>query len=124
MVSLTDVSFYSLCPHHFLPFFGRAHVAYIPRERIAGLGELARVVDLFARKPQLQEQLCEEVVECLERELQPAGAMVVLQARHLCMEMRGVHKSGALAITSAVRGDFEDRVVRDEFLRRVPDAPH
>jgi GTP cyclohydrolase I len=108
-----------VCPHHLLPFFGRAHVAYIPRERIAGLGELARAVDHFARQPQLQEQLCEAVVQCLEDALQPAGAMVVLQARHLCMEMRGVRQSSALATTSAVRGEFEERAVRDELLRLI-----
>ena len=120
MVSVIDVPFYSLCPHHFLPFFGRAHVAYLPRERIAGIGELARVVDVYARRPLLQEQLCEAVVECLASELKPAGAMVVLQARHLCMEMRGAQKSGAIVTTSAVRGEFEERAVRDELWRLVP----
>jgi GTP cyclohydrolase I len=123
MVSVTNVPFYSVCPHHLLPFFGRAHVAYIPRERIAGFGELARVVHHYTHKPQLQEQLCEQVASCLERELQPAGAMVLLQARHLCMEMRGEHTSGALATTCAVRGAFADPAVRDELLRLVPDAP-
>jgi len=120
IVAVTDIPFYSLCAHHFLPFFGRAHVAYVPGERIVGLGELARVVDLLARRPQLQEQLSEQVVGCLERELRPAGAIVVLQARHLCMEMRGMQKSGALATTSAIRGVFEDRGLRDEFLRLIP----
>jgi GTP cyclohydrolase I len=92
-------------------------VAYVPGERIAGLGELARVVDLYARRPQLQEQLSQMIVDCLSHELRPAGAMVVLQARHLCMEMRGPHKPAGVATTTATGGVFEDRALREEFLR-------
>ena len=117
IVSVRDIPVYSMCAHHLLPFFGRAHVAYVPNGRIAGLSKLARIVDFYARRPQLQERLTEQVVACLEAELHPEGAMVVVQAQHLCMEMRGVQKPGAVTTTSAIRGSFEDRGVREEFLR-------
>lgn len=117
IVSVRDIPFYSLCAHHLLPFFGRAHVAYIPAERIVGLSKLARLVEFYARRPQLQERLTEQVIGCLASELKPQGAMVVVQAQHLCMEMRGVQKPGALTTTSAIRGVFRDRAVREEFLQ-------
>ncbi len=120
MVSLLDIPFYSLCAHHFLPFFGTAHVAYVPAERIVGLSKLARVVDHFARRPQVQEQLTEQVAGFLDDRLRPAGAMVVLRARHLCMEMRGVSKPGAATTTSAVRGAFADEALRREFYALLP----
>lgn len=118
IVSVRDIPFYSLCSHHFLPFFGRAHVAYMPSPegRIVGLSKLARIVEFYARRPQLQERLTEQVINTLVSELQPQGAMVVIQAQHLCMEMRGVQKPGATTTTSAIRGVFEDRAVREEFL--------
>jgi len=119
MVAVTGIPFYSLCAHHFLPFFGRAHVAYLPGERILGLSKLARVVELMARRPQVQERLTEQVIELLDRRLSPAGVMVVVQARHFCMEMRGVAKTGALTTTSALRGAFEEERTRQEFLALV-----
>lgn len=117
IVSVRDIPFYSFCSHHFLPFFGHAHVAYLPGEHIVGLSKLARIVDFFARRPQVQERLTEQIIGALIDELQPFGAMVVIQAHHLCMEMRGVQKPGALTTTSAIRGAFETRAVREEFLQ-------
>ena len=116
MVAVTGIPFHSLCAHHFLPFFGTAHVAYLPGERILGLSKLARVVEFYARRPQVQERMTEQAIDLLDRRLQPAGVMVVLQARHMCMEMRGVAKTGALTTTSAVRGAFEQDRTRQEFL--------
>jgi GTP cyclohydrolase I len=116
MVAVTGIPFHSLCAHHFLPFFGTAHVAYLPGERIVGLSKLARAVEFYARRPQVQERLTEQVVDLLVDRLRPAGAMVVLQARHFCMEMRGVAKAGAMTTTSAIRGVFEDVRTRQEFL--------
>ena len=120
MVSVVDVPFFSLCSHHFLPFFGSAHVAYIPGDRIVGLSKLARLVDFYARRPQLQERMTEQIVACLNKRLTPKGAMVVLQARHFCMEMRGVSKPGVLTTTSALSGEFEEERVRHEFLSLLP----
>ncbi len=116
MVAMTDITFYSMCCHHLLPFWGRAHVAYIPTDRIVGLSKLARMVAFYARRPQIQERMTTEIAAALEREIHPAGAMVVLEARHLCMEMRGVEKPGAWTTTSAVRGVFTSRTTREEFL--------
>jgi len=116
MVMEKDISFYSLCAHHLVPFYGRAHIAYIPDDRIVGLSKLARIVEFYAKRPQLQERLTEQVVTFLEEELTPRGAMVVIEARHLCVEMRGVKKPGALTVTSAIRGSFHNRPVREEFL--------
>lgn len=120
MVSVIDVPFFSLCAHHFLPFFGSAHVAYIPGDRIVGLSKLARLVDFYARRPQLQERMTEQIVTCLNKRLAPQGAMVVVQARHFCMEMRGVSKPGVLTTTSAISGAFEEERVRQEFLSLLP----
>jgi GTP cyclohydrolase I len=105
-----------MCAHHLVPFYGHAHVAYIPRERIIGLSKLARIVDFYAQRPQLQERLTEQVVTCLQEALDPQGAMVVIEARHLCVEMRGVKKPGAVTVTSAIRGTFYRKEVREEFL--------
>lgn len=116
IVAVTDIPFHSLCAHHFLPFFGTAHVAYLPKDRIVGLSKLARVVDFYARRPQIQERMTEQIIELLEERLRPAGAMVVLQARHFCMEMRGVAKPGTMTTTSAIRGAFEEDRTRREFL--------
>jgi GTP cyclohydrolase I len=120
MVSVVDVPFFSLCAHHFLPFFGSAHVAYIPGDQIVGLSKLARLVDFYARRPQIQERMTEQIVACLNKRLTPKGAMVVLQARHFCMEMRGVSKPGVLTTTSALSGMFEEDRVRQEFLSLLP----
>jgi GTP cyclohydrolase I len=116
MVAVTDIPFHSTCAHHFLPFFGTAHVAYLPGARVVGLSKLARVVDFYARRPQVQERMTEQVADLLQHRLDPAGAMVVLQARHLCMEARGVGKPGAMTTTSAIRGAFQDERTRQEFL--------
>jgi GTP cyclohydrolase I len=109
---VTDISFHSICAHHFLPFFGTAHLAYMPKDRLVGLSKLVRVVDFYARRPQLQERMTEQIAELIERRLRPAGTMVVVQARHHCMEMRGVGKPGLTTTTSAVRGAFEDEGAR------------
>lgn len=119
MVSVLDIPFYSLCAHHFLPFFGSAHVAYLPGERIVGLSKLARVVEFYARRPQVQERMTEQIIELLERELRPAGAMLVVQARHFCIEMRGVNRTGLATTTSAARGVFS-AARRREFLALLP----
>ncbi|MFQ5528286.1 MAG: GTP cyclohydrolase I FolE [Thermoanaerobaculia bacterium] len=116
MVMEKDIPFYSMCAHHLVPFYGKAHIAYIPEERIIGLSKFARILDFYARRPQLQERLTEQVVSYFERELKPRGAMVVIEARHLCVEMRGVRKPGVMTVTSALRGAFHDRAVREEFL--------
>lgn len=119
LVSVRDVPFHGMCPHHLLPFYGHAHLAYLPGERLAGLGELVRVVELHGRRPRLQERLAVQMVDHLMTELRPRGAIVVLEARHLCVEMRGVRTAGAIATASAARGAFEEPSVREEFLRLV-----
>ncbi|MGE5345356.1 MAG: GTP cyclohydrolase I FolE [Acidithiobacillales bacterium] len=119
MVSMTAIPFYSLCAHHLLPFFGTAHVAYLPKDRIVGLSKLARAVDFLARRPQVQERMTEQIVDFLNERLRPAGAMAVLKARHFCMEMRGISKIGPVTTTSAVRGAFEDARTRQEFLQML-----
>ncbi|HEX2222596.1 MAG TPA: GTP cyclohydrolase I FolE [Thermoanaerobaculia bacterium] len=116
MVMEKQIPFYSMCAHHLVPFYGHAHIAYIPRDRILGLSKFARILEFYAKRPQLQERLTEQVVTYLEQKLQPQGAMVVIEARHLCVEMRGVKKPGALTVTSALRGIFHQRPVREEFL--------
>ena len=116
MVMEKDIPFYSLCSHHLVPFYGHAHVAYIPNERIVGLSKMARIVEFYARRPQLQERLTEQVAGFMAEKLAPQGVMVVVEARHLCVEMRGVKKAGAVTVTSAIRGIFYNRPVREEFL--------
>src|SRR5918993_1398138 len=116
MVMEKDIPFYSMCAHHLVPFYGHAHIAYIPNERILGLSKFARILEFYAKRPQLQERLTEQVVTYFEEKLQPLGAMVVIEARHLCVEMRGVKKPGALTVTSALRGIFHQKPVREEFL--------
>jgi GTP cyclohydrolase IA len=118
MIMVRDIELYSLCEHHMLPFFGRAHIAYIPYGRIVGLSKMARVVDVFARRLQVQERLTEQIALALENELKPRGIGVVIEAQHLCMMMRGVQKQNSKTITSALRGSFrDDAKTRDEFLR-------
>jgi GTP cyclohydrolase I len=116
MVIEREIPFYSMCAHHFVPFYGHAHIAYIPEAEVVGLSKLPRILEFYAKRPQLQERLTEQVAEFLWNKLQPQGVMVVIEARHLCVEMRGVKKTGALTTTSALRGCFADRMVREEFL--------
>jgi GTP cyclohydrolase I len=118
MVMVRDIELYSLCEHHMLPFYGKAHVAYIPNGKIVGLSKLPRIVDVFARRLQVQERLTEQIAEALSDILEPRGVGVVIEAQHLCMMMRGVQKQNSVTITSAVRGVFRDDAgTRDEFLR-------
>ena len=116
MVIEKEIPFYSMCAHHFVPFYGHAHIAYIPEGSIVGLSKLPRILEFYAKRPQLQERLTEQVAQFLWSTLKPQGVMVVIEARHLCVEMRGVKKSGAMTTTSALRGCFADRKVREEFL--------
>jgi GTP cyclohydrolase I len=116
MVMEKQIPFYSMCAHHLVPFYGHAHIAYIPRDSIIGLSKFSRILEFYAKRPQLQERLTEQVVTYLEEKLNPLGAMVVIEARHLCVEMRGVKKPGALTVTSALRGIFHQKQVREEFL--------
>lgn len=118
MVMVRDIELYSLCEHHMLPFYGKAHIAYIPNGKIVGLSKLPRVVDVFARRLQVQERLTEQVAQALTDTLQPLGVGVVIEAYHMCMMMRGVQKQNSSTITSAMRGVFrDDHKTRDEFLR-------
>jgi len=118
MVLVKDIEVYSLCEHHMLPFFGKAHVAYIPDGQIMGLSKVARFVDMFARRFQVQERLTEQIAQAIWDTTQPQGVAVVVEAYHLCMMMRGVQKQNSKTITSAMRGSFlEDHRTRDEFLR-------
>jgi GTP cyclohydrolase I len=118
MVVVKDIEIYSLCEHHMLPFFGKAHVAYIPDGKILGLSKLARLVEVYARRLQVQERLTEQVAQALWETTSPQGVGVVIEAYHLCMMMRGVQKQNSKTITSAMRGSFlEDHRTRDEFLR-------
>ena len=116
MVMEKEIPFYSMCAHHLVPFYGHAHMAYIPNDRILGLSKFARILEFYAKRPQLQERLTEQIVGFIEEELRPQGAMVVIEARHLCVEMRGVKKPGAVTVTSALRGVFHQKTVREEFL--------
>ncbi len=120
MIILKNIPFYSLCEHHFLPFHGQAHVGYVPQGRIVGASKIARVVDILARRPQLQERLTGQVADAITEGLSPDGVAVVIEAEHLCMTMRGVQKPGTTLITSAIRGAFRRRAVtRSEFLTLV-----
>lgn len=121
MIISGDIPFYSLCSHHLLPFFGKAWIAYIPNEKLVGLSKLARILDFYAKKPQVQEMLTKEVADFIQKELSPVGVAVVIKARHLCTEMRGV-KTGQVMTTSALRGAFKENVeTRNEFLRLIGD---
>jgi len=121
MVMVKDIDLTSLCEHHLVPFIGKAHVAYIPNEdgRITGLSKLARVVDAYAHRPQVQERLTTQIADTIERVLQPRGVLVVIEAEHLCMSMRGVRKPGALTVTSAVRGQFLREATRAEAMNLI-----
>ena len=119
MVIVRDIEVYSLCEHHMLPFFGKAHVAYIPKGRIVGLSKLPRVVDAFARRLQVQERLTVQIRDCIQQTLDPAGVAVVIEAQHMCMIMRGIQKQHSVATTSAFTGEFNKDVTRSEFLRLI-----
>ena len=117
MVIVKDIELYSLCEHHMLPFFGKAHIAYIPNGQIVGLSKLPRIVDVFARRLQVQERLTEQILDCINDTLKPQGVAVVIEAAHMCMMMRGVQKQNSLTTTSGFRGRFEKEETRNEFLK-------
>ncbi|NBX27944.1 MAG: GTP cyclohydrolase I FolE [Chitinophagia bacterium] len=119
MVIVKDIELYSLCEHHMLPFFGKAHVAYIPNGYITGLSKIARVVDCFARRLQVQERLTHQILDAIQEALNPLGVAVVIEAQHLCMMMRGVQKQNSVTTTSAFSGAFEKNETRSEFLRLI-----
>jgi GTP cyclohydrolase I len=126
LVLVRDIAFSSLCEHHLMPFFGRAHVGYIPGVdgRITGLSKLARLVDGYARRPQVQERLTSQVADAIERRLQPRGVVVIIEAEHMCMSMRGVSKPGALTVTSAVRGVLRDDAAARAEAMSIVHGPH
>ena len=119
MVIVKDIELYSLCEHHMLPFFGKAHIAYIPNGKIVGLSKIPRVVDVFSRRLQVQERLTEQVLDCINETLQPIGVGVVIEASHMCMMMRGVQKQNSTTTTSGFRGSFRETDTRNEFLKLV-----
>ena len=120
MVIVKDIDFYSLCEHHLLPFFGKCHIAYIPQKKVIGLSKIPRLVDVFARRLQVQERLTHQVAEVIEQKIAPLGVAVVMEATHLCMSMRGVEKQNSFAVTSAMLGAFRDNArTRSEFLELI-----
>lgn len=119
MVVVKDITFYSLCEHHLLPFFGKAHIAYIPNGKITGLSKIARVVDVFAHRLQVQERMTTQIKECIQETLNPLGVMVVIEAEHLCMQMRGVQKQHAVTTTSDFTGAFNRPETREEFMNLI-----
>ncbi len=119
MVIVKDIELYSMCEHHMLPFFGKAHIAYIPKGYITGLSKIARVVDCFARRLQVQERMTHQILDAIQETLNPLGVAVVIEAKHLCMMMRGVSKQNSVTTTSAFSGQFEANETRSEFLRLI-----
>ncbi|MGC1903878.1 MAG: GTP cyclohydrolase I FolE [Candidatus Acidiferrum sp.] len=120
MVVVKDIEFFSLCEHHLLPFFGKAHIAYLPTKRVIGLSKVARLVNMFARRLQIQERMTSEIAEAIQEKIAPQGVGVIIEARHLCMQMRGVEKQHGQAVTSAMLGEFRsNKQTRDEFLSLV-----
>ncbi|NEV94229.1 GTP cyclohydrolase I FolE [Psychroflexus sp. YR1-1] len=119
MVLIKDIELYSLCEHHMLPFFGKVHIAYIPNGKIVGLSKIPRVVDVFARRLQVQERLTHDILECINDTLQPKGVAIVIEAQHMCMMMRGVQKQNSATTTSGFRGAFKNQETRNEFLKLI-----
>ena len=124
MVLVKDIEVYSLCEHHMLPFFGKAHVAYIPNGCVVGLSKIPRVVDAFARRLQVQERLTNEIRDCIQNTMDPLGVAVVIEAQHLCMQMRGVQKQNSVTTTSAFTGAFQNESTRSEFIRLISSKLH
>lgn len=124
MIIVKDIEVYSMCEHHMLPFFGKAHVAYIPNGWITGLSKIARVVDVYARRLQVQERLTTQILDAIKEALQPMGVAVVIEAKHLCMMMRGVQKQNSVTTTSAFYGEFEKNETRSEFIRLIGSDLH
>ncbi|MDR0871867.1 MAG: GTP cyclohydrolase I FolE [Prevotellaceae bacterium] len=119
MVIVKDIDFYSMCEHHLLPFFGKAHVAYVPNKHITGLSKIGRIVDVFSHRMQLQERLTTQIKECIQTTLKPLGVMVVIEAQHLCMQMRGVQKQHSVTTTSDFTGVFAEAKTREEFINLI-----
>ncbi len=124
MVIVKDIEVYSMCEHHMLPFFGKAHVAYIPNGKIVGLSKIPRIVDAFARRLQVQERLTNEIRDCIQETLQPLGVAVVMEAKHMCMQMRGVEKQNSVTTTSGFTGEFLKKATRDEFIDLISSKLH
>ena len=119
MVIVKDIDFFSMCEHHMIPFYGKAHVAYIPNGYITGLSKIARVVDIYSHRLQVQERLTQQIRECIEQTLHPLGVMVVIEAKHMCMQMRGVEKQNSITTTSEFSGAFEQAKTRQEFMNLI-----
>ena len=119
MVIVKDIDFYSMCEHHMLPFFGKAHVAYIPNKKITGLSKIARIVEVYARRMQVQERMTTQIKECIQKTLNPMGVMVIIEAQHLCMQMRGVQKQHSITTTSDFTGVIEQAKTREEFINLI-----
>lgn len=119
MIIVKDIELYSMCEHHMLPFFGKAHVAYIPNGKITGLSKIARVVDAYARRLQVQERLTTQICDCIQEALDPLGVAVVIEAKHMCMMMRGVQKQNSTTTTSSFTGEFEKQATRSEFVKLI-----
>ena len=124
MVIVKNIELYSLCEHHLLPFFGQAHLAYIPNGYIVGLSKVPRVIDVFARRLQVQERLTDQILNCIQQTLNPLGAAIVIEARHMCMMMRGVQKQNSVTTTSAFTGEFQRAETRAEFLNLIGNELH
>jgi GTP cyclohydrolase I len=119
MVIVKDIDFFSLCEHHMLPFFGKAHIAYIPDDRVTGLSKIPRIVDVFSRRLQIQERLTSQIKDCIQKTLNPLGVMVVIEAQHMCMQMRGVEKQNSITTTSDFTGAFNQAKTREEFISLI-----